>query len=157
MTRPSPPLPVRASRNVDGQIDAATYPTRRQTPYATGLSTPAAMSTAAATQRTAFSATRPTPSAANRWRAVSIPRTIPITAAPRVTAPTSSGNHAAPESKRRSRTVQDAPPATTATARLTSAMPGSGSRTERSPPWAETERAIQCWSGKVRAAPAKDQ
>ena len=30
-------------------------------------------------------------------------------------------------------------------------------RTERSPSWATTERAIQCWIGKVRAAPAKDQ
>ena len=104
-----------------------------------------------------FSATRPAPTAANRRRAVSTPRTTPVTADPRVTAPTSSGNHVCPEWKSWSRANQVTAVVTAVAPSASQSTPGSASRTERSPPCAETERAIQCWSGKVRAAPANDQ
>jgi hypothetical protein len=88
---------------------------------------------------------------------VSTPRTIPMSAAPSVTAPTSSGNQSSPSWKSWSRATQLTAVVRTAATRLSPSTPGSASRTERSPPCAETERAIQCWSGKVSAAPAKDQ
>ena len=69
-----------------------------------------------ATQRSPFSATRPAPTAVKRRRALSVPRTTPITADPRPTATTISGNSHPSSPNSRSRASHATSPASSETA-----------------------------------------
>ncbi len=66
------------------------------------------------------------------------------------------GNHGSERWKRSWRTSQASPPRTSATAHTTSQTRGAARRTAPSRP-ATTLLVIQCWSGNVKAAPAKAQ
>ena len=101
--------------------------------------------------------TSPRPTARKRRRAVSTPRTTPIAADASVTAATSSGNHDVAGAEEQVPAQPRRHERHDAASRLRRSTPGIAVRTERSPSWATTERAIQCWIGNVRAAPAKDQ
>ena len=144
-------------RQADGQHRHAAYPASSAPPYAAGDSTPLVSSTSATTQRSRFSTTRTPATAPNLSRADSSPRTRPITADSRVTAPTSSGK-APPSSPKSGSRSTHASPALAAVA--TSASPATRARpprTEPSWPSAATDRATQCWTGKVTPAAAKPQ
>lgn len=120
-------------------------------PYATGLVTPISTRIETQRSRTAFSAISTCPTSTKRPRAVSRPRTSPISPDPIVVSATSQAN--APKPSKSSPFAAYAPkPVTTVLAPTTRPSRGRSARTPASDCCAATLRAIQCWTGKVSAA-----
>src|SRR5699024_5485066 len=93
----------------------------------------------------------------NCWRAVSAPRTKPMKADPPVTAATSAANAAGSRRNTAQPRSQDAEPVTKHRTTATEKHLTRPAQTWPTPPYAATERATQCCSGKVNAAAAKPQ